>query len=175
MHKHSLKVQSINQTVQSPTDRAHGRICRDERGRDDTMNVNKMTATGMHLKLGLLSLGGFVNERFMNVGNYSSSRNGGFDQGVQFLISANGKLKMPGRDTLHFEILAGVSGEFENFGGEVLEDGGGVDCRRCSDTLAGGYGALEETVYTTNGKLVIVAVVVCEGYMTLRITRTCPK
>lgn len=30
-------------------------------------------------------------------------------------------------DTLDFEILGGVSGEFENFGGQVFEDGGDID------------------------------------------------
>lgn len=34
---------------------------------------------------------------------------------------------MTRRDTLDFEVLGGVSGKFENFGGQVFEDGSEVD------------------------------------------------
>ena len=34
---------------------------------------------------------------------------------------------MTGRDSLDLEILSGVAGEFEYFGGEVFEDGSDVD------------------------------------------------
>ena len=34
---------------------------------------------------------------------------------------------MAGGDALDFEILGRVAGEFEDFGGEVFEDGGDVD------------------------------------------------
>jgi hypothetical protein len=33
-----------------------------------------------------------------------------------------------GRDALDFEVFGRVAGEFEDFGGQVLEDGGDVDC-----------------------------------------------
>jgi len=81
------------------------------------------TATGASLKLGLLSLGRFVNERLVNMGNNSSTSNGSLDQSIELLISADGKLKMPGCDTLYLEILTCVPGKFENFGSEVFQDG----------------------------------------------------
>ena len=52
---------------------------------------------------------------------------GGSDQSVELLVAANGELKMTGRDTLDFEILGGVACEFEDFSGEVFENGSDVD------------------------------------------------
>ena len=34
---------------------------------------------------------------------------------------------MARRDALNFQVLGGIAGEFENFGGEVFEDGCYVD------------------------------------------------
>ena len=53
------------------------------------------------------------------------------DQGVEFFVAADGELQVAGRDALDFEVFGRVAGEFEDFGGEVLEDGGNVDggCR----------------------------------------------
>jgi hypothetical protein len=45
---------------------------------------------------------------------------GGTDEGVQLFITTDGELKMPRSDTLDFEILGGVSCEFEDFGSKVL-------------------------------------------------------
>ena len=55
------------------------------------------------------------------------------DQRVEFLVATDGQLQVAGRDALDFEVFGGIAGEFEDFGGEVLEDGGDVDggCRIC--------------------------------------------
>ena len=44
----------------------------------------------------------------------------GPDKGVEFLVAADGELQMAWGDALDFEVLGGVAGEFEDFGGEVL-------------------------------------------------------
>ncbi len=50
----------------------------------------------------------------MDVRNHTTPSNCGFDECVKFLVSSNGKLQMTRRDSLHFEILASVSGQFKN-------------------------------------------------------------
>ena len=52
---------------------------------------------------------------------------GGANQRVEFLITANGELQVAWRDALDFKILGCVAGQFKDFGGQVLEDGGDVD------------------------------------------------
>ena len=52
---------------------------------------------------------------------------GGADQGVEFLVAADGELEMARRDALYLEVLCRVAGQFEDFGGQVFEDGGYVD------------------------------------------------
>lgn len=47
-------------------------------------------------------------------------------------------------------VTGGVTGELENLGSEVLEDGGEVDGGTGTDTL-GVVAALKETVDTTDG------------------------
>jgi hypothetical protein len=58
---------------------------------------------------------------------HTTKRNGGSDQCIQLLISPDRELQMAWRDTLDFEIFGCVTREFENFGRQVLEDGGNVD------------------------------------------------
>lgn len=36
-------------------------------------------------------------------------------------------MEMTGRDTLNLKVLGSVAGEFEDFGGQVFEDGSDVD------------------------------------------------
>lgn len=46
---------------------------------------------------------------------------------VQFLIVADGELKVTWNDTGLLVVASGVSGQLEDFSGEILEDGGEVD------------------------------------------------
>ena len=46
---------------------------------------------------------------------------------VQFLIIADGELEMTGNDTRLFVVTGGITGQLENFGSEVFENGGEVD------------------------------------------------
>lgn len=55
-----------------------------------------------------------ADERFMDVGNDATSGDGSLDQAVEFLVSANGELKMARGDTLDFQVLRSVAGQLEN-------------------------------------------------------------
>ena len=55
---------------------------------------------------------------------------------VQFLVVADGQLEMTGDDTRLLVVTGGVAGQFEDFGGEVLEHGGEVDGSTGTDTLS---------------------------------------
>ena len=96
-----------------------------------------------------LAAAGLVDERLVDVGNDSTTGNGSLDEGVEFFVTTNGELQVTGRDTLDLEILAGVSGELEDFSREVLEDGTGVHSGRSSDTVTVVDGLFQETVHTT--------------------------
>lgn len=69
---------------------------------------------------------------------------------VELFIVADGELQVTGHDTRLFVVTGSVTGELENLGGEVLEDGSEVDGGTGTDTL-GVVAALEETVDTTDG------------------------
>ena len=60
---------------------------------------------------------------------------------------------MPRGDTLHLEILAGVSGKLEDLSSEVFKNGRSVDGGGGSDTLSTLDGSLQEPVDTTDREL----------------------
>lgn len=47
----------------------------------------------------------FADERFVDVGNDTTTGDGRLDQAVELLVSANGELKMARCDTFDFQIL----------------------------------------------------------------------
>ena len=49
-----------------------------------------------------------------DVGDDAAARDGGLDQRVQLLITADSKLEMAGGDTLHLEILGGVASQLQH-------------------------------------------------------------
>jgi hypothetical protein len=68
---------------------------------------------------------------------------------VQLLIVTDSELEMTGDDTRLFVVAGGVAGQLEDFGCEVLENGGQVDWGTSTDTLS--IVALsEETMDTTD-------------------------
>lgn len=89
----------------------------------------------------------------MDVGKNTTTSDSRADQRVELLVTTNSKLQVTRRDTLDTQVLGGVTGEFENLGGEVLEDGGGVDGSLGSDTHVVLGAGLEVTVDTTDGEL----------------------
>ncbi len=69
------------------------------------------------------NLAGLHDQSLVNVGNDTSTGDGGFNEGIKFLVSADCQLKVAGSDALDLEVLACVSCQFEDLSGEVLKDG----------------------------------------------------
>lgn len=68
---------------------------------------------------------------------------------VQLLVVSDGELEVTRNDTGLLVVTGSVTGQLEDFGSEVLENGGQVDWGASTDTL--GIVALpEQTVNTTN-------------------------
>jgi len=61
------------------------------------------------------------------VRQHTTERNGGANQRIEFLVTANGELQVTRGDTLDLQVLGRVSSEFEDFGREVFEDRSNVD------------------------------------------------
>lgn len=77
----------------------------------------------------------------------------GPDQRVELLVTTDGQLQMPWGDPLDPQVLGCVSGQFQELGSEVFQDGAGVD--RClgsdADVVLGS--SLEVSVNTSNREL----------------------
>ena len=89
----------------------------------------------------------------MDVGDNTTTGDGGLDERVELLITTDGELEVTGRDTLHLEVARGVAGELHHLSAQVLEDRGGVHGSSRTDTVVGVNAGLEETVDTTDGEL----------------------
>ena len=70
-------------------------------------------------------LGLFVDERLVDVGNDTTTGDGGLDESIQLFVTTNGELQMAGGDTFHLEILGGISSQFENLCSSCGGGGGG--------------------------------------------------
>lgn len=89
----------------------------------------------------------------MDVRDHTTTGNGSLNQGIQLLVTTNSELQVPGSDTLYFEILGGVSGQLQYFGGEVLEDSCAVNSSGGTNAAAGAHSGLQETVDTSDREL----------------------
>ena len=78
---------------------------------------------------------------------------GGFDECIQFFVTADSQLEMSGGDALDLQVFAGVTGQLEDLSGEVLKDGGGVDGSCGTDSACAADSSLQVSVNTTNGEL----------------------
>jgi hypothetical protein len=86
----------------------------------------------------------------MNVGENTTLGDGDVTEKlVQLLIVPDGELEMTGNDTGLLVVASGVTGQLEDFGSQVLEDGSEVDGSTSTDTL-GVVAFAEKTVDTTN-------------------------
>jgi len=97
----------------------------------------------LHLTLagwvGQGSLALLSDQRLVYVGDDSASSDGRLDQSVQLFVSSDGQLEMSGGDSLHFEILGGITSQLEHFSSQVLQDGRTVHSGRgAHTTVAGG-------------------------------------
>lgn len=75
------------------------------------------------------------------------------DKGVELFVTTDGKLEMAWRDALDFQIFGGISGEFEDFGGEVFENSGEVDGGFGTDAHLVAGRVTEVTLYATAWEL----------------------
>ena len=89
----------------------------------------------------------------VDVGNNTTAGDGGLDQGVKLLISADGELQVTGSHSLHLEVLAGVASELEHLSGEVLKDSCCVDSRRGANAAARVDTTLQESVDAAHREL----------------------
>lgn len=64
----------------------------------------------------------------MDVGNDTTTSNGGLDEDVQLFVTSDGEQKMSGGDSAHLEVLGGITREFEDFSSEILKNSSSVDC-----------------------------------------------
>ena len=71
---------------------------------------------------------------------------------VQFFVIADGELKMTGRDGLLLVIVGSVTGQFEDFSGQVFKDGSQVDGGTRADALSI-VSTTKKTMDTTNREL----------------------
>ena len=94
---------------------------------------------------------------------------------VQLLIVPDGELQVAGNDTGLLVIAGGVASQFEDFGGQVLENSGQVDGRTGTDTLSV-VALTEKTVDTADGEretsLRRTTIKILANY---RLTRLAPK
>lgn len=89
----------------------------------------------------------------MDVRNDTTLSDSSSDEAVQLFVTADGELQVAGGDALDFEVLGGVASQFEDFGAEVLQDGGGVHGSGGADAIVCGDSGLQEAVDTTNREL----------------------
>ena len=101
----------------------------------------------------LFLLGLLGQEHSLDVGQYTSLGNGDPRQElVQFLIVADGKLKMTGDDPRLLVVTGGITSQLEHLSSEVFHDGSQVDWG--TSTHSFGIVALaEESVNSTDGEL----------------------
>ena len=92
-------------------------------------------------------------ERLVNMGDDTTTRNGGLDQRIQLLVSTDGKLKVTRSDSLHFQVLGGVAGQLEHLSGQILQDSRAVDGSCGADPAVAGGPALQVPVDTSDRKL----------------------
>jgi len=105
------------------------------------------------LRRTLATLGSLLGEQILvNVGEDTTLGNGDVaEKLVQFLIVSDGELEMTRDDTGLLVITGGVTSQFEDFGSQILEDGGEVDGSTGTDTLSV-VTLAEKTVDTTDGE-----------------------
>ena len=103
------------------------------------------------LSSGLLGLLG--EENSLDVWQYTTLGDGDTGQQfVQLLVVPDGQLEMSGDDSGLLVVSGGVTCQFKNLSGEVLEDGSQVDWGTSTDTLSI-VAFTEQTVDTSDGEL----------------------
>jgi hypothetical protein len=116
---------------------------------------------GLLAALGLGSHGGSArggtlgagDQRSVDMGDNTTTSDGGLDEGVKLLVSADSQQQVSGGDSLHLQVLAGVTGQLQNLSGQVLQDSRSVYSGGSTDSLRRVHAHLQESVDTTNREL----------------------
>jgi hypothetical protein len=87
----------------------------------------KPSVATLDVDLGLLLLLDLQQQRTVDVREDTAKSNGGANESVEFLVTADGELQVARRDALDLEILGGVASQLEDFSGQVLQDGSDID------------------------------------------------
>lgn len=89
----------------------------------------------------------------MDVGEDTTGSNSGVGHElVEFLVVSDSQLDVSWHNSSLFVVLGGVSGEFENFGGEIFKDGSEVNWSTGTNSL-GVSALLHESGDSTNWEL----------------------
>jgi len=83
----------------------------------------------------------------------TSEGDSGANEGIEFFVTANGKLEMARSNALDLEILGSVSSELENFSSQIFEDCSNIDGSLGSNAHLVLGVVLQETLDTTAGEL----------------------
>jgi len=74
-----------------------------------------------------VGLAGLHNEGLVDVWDDTTTGDGGLNEGIKLLVTADSKLQVAGSDALNFEVLAGIACKLKHLSGEVLKNSCGVD------------------------------------------------
>jgi hypothetical protein len=118
-----------------------------------TSSVSHRSHTSNNIFRTLLLLFNLEQECSVDVRKNTSEGDRRANEGIQFVVSTDGKLQVAWCDTLDLQVFCGVSSKFENFGSEVFQDGGDVDSSFGADAHLVLGGSLQETLYATARKL----------------------
>ena len=103
---------------------------------------------------------GLNDQGLVDVRDHTTASNGGLDQRVKLLVTADRELQVTRSYSLHLEVLAGVAGELQDLSGKILQDRRRVDGRRGTNATVGADSALQESVDSPDGELFKLSVCV---------------
>lgn len=89
----------------------------------------------------------------MDVGDHTTAGDGGFDEGVELLVTADSQLEVAGGDALDLKVFAGVTSQLEDLSGEVLKDSRRVDSGSSANAAARIDSSLQDSVDPAHGEL----------------------
>ena len=93
------------------------------------------------------------NQTLVDMRDYASASDGRLDQSIEFFVTADGQLQVARCDPLHLQILARVSGQFQHFGRQVLQDRCTIHGSGRSHALARVHPVLQQPVDATDREL----------------------
>jgi hypothetical protein len=143
---------SLHRPSSSDTARFHHVHCRSRRSRESPP-VRTACVIMLYSAVCLFCGALFGKQDGVNVGQDTSRGNGNTSQkSVQFLIVLDGQGNVTGDDTRFLVVTGGISGQFQNFGAQIFQDGSQV--HGGSGSHAGGVLALTQvTSDTSDGEL----------------------